>query len=945
MLNEMNRTENPLSQTFVALDLETTGLDSAKDTIIEIGAVKFVGDEIIDSFQTFINPGRTIPEFVQRLTGISPNQVRRAPFFSSIVAELESFLGPYPIIGHNISFDLRFLESHGLPLRNPNYDTWDLASIFLPNSNEYSLSYLSQLLGINHNDAHRALADAQATRGVFLTLLKKAAGMDPNLVGSINNQAIKSHWAVSTLLDGLLTDNQNQTVRPLGMTGLDLDNLSSRLFHKERPRTPSTLSTITEHQIETLLSSGGPFTQKFSGFENRPEQVEMLRATTQAIFRGNHLIVEGGTGVGKSMAYLLPAVLFSASTGNRVVISTNTINLQEQLLNKDIPILKKILESARLIDEDLIQAAPLKGRSNYLCLRRWDYLSKSDAPSIDEARLLGKTSVWLQETSSGDRSEINLGPRDIFGWNKISAGEKTWCPGLKDGETCFLRSAREKAEQAHIVVVNHALLLSDLAHGGTLIPDYKHLIVDEAHHLEDEATRQFGFQVGQEHLVEEAEQLSRLTNQLQLYLATSENLPSGTRTQGDLALAEVQSITPRLRETWGRLWSASEQFLTKVSESKPDDSLQLLLTTSIRTHPAWNELVLTWENMEVVFTQAVNRIAQIHKFLESNDLGFIEDKNTLALESSRIMDDFEQLNQRLKSILGQPDDKNINWISRHQQTGALQFHSAPLDISPIISDDLLADKESVIFTSATLATEGNFGYFRSQTGIPDESKELLVGSPFDYQKAALLLIPEDMPPPSADGYLSAMSRVLIDLGKSLRGSTLALFTSYSNLRSVSQLIREPLMADGIQVLAQSIDGSPQQLMRRFQENPESVLLGTSSFWEGVDFTGNILKSLVLTRLPFQVPTDPIVKARSDQYPDAFQQYSVPQAVLKFRQGIGRLIRNKEDKGTIVVLDKRITGRSYGQAFLRSIPPCNLQPSTQATVGTLAARWIRDGNAI
>ena len=318
MLNEMNQTENPLSQTFVALDLETTGLDSAKDTIIEIGAVKFVGDDIIDSFQTFINPGRTIPEFVQRLTGISPNQVRRAPFFSSIVAELESFLGPYPIIGHNISFDLRFLESHGLPLRNPNYDTWDLASIFLPNSNEYSLSYLSQSLGINHNDAHRALADAQATRGVFLTLLKKAAGMDPNLVGSINNQAIKSHWAVSTLLDGLLPDTPNQTIKPLGMTGLDLDNLSSRLFHKERPRTPSTLSKITEHQIETLLSSGGPFTQKFSGFENRPEQVEMLRATTQAIFRGNHLIVEGGTGVEKSMAYLLPEVLFSASTGNRV---------------------------------------------------------------------------------------------------------------------------------------------------------------------------------------------------------------------------------------------------------------------------------------------------------------------------------------------------------------------------------------------------------------------------------------------------------------------------------------------------------------------------------------------------------------------------------------------------------------------------------------------------
>jgi DNA polymerase-3 subunit epsilon/ATP-dependent DNA helicase DinG len=221
---------------------------------------------------------------------------------------------------------------------------------------------------------------------------------------------------------------------------------------------------------------------------------------------------------------------------------------------------------------------------------------------------------------------------------------------------------------------------------------------------------------------------------------------------------------------------------------------------------------------------------------------------------------------------------------------------------------------------------------------------LLVGSPFDYQRAALLMIPDDMPPPSSNNYVSSLSRVLIDLGKSLGGHTMALFTSYASLRAVSQQIRASLSAEGVQVLAQSVDGSPQQLMRRFTENPKSVLLGTSSFWEGVDLPGNVLKALVLTRLPFQVPTDPIVKARSEQYRDAFNQYSVPQAVLRFRQGIGRLIRSKGDKGSIIVLDRRVTGRSYGQAFLQSIPPCTLQPSSLATVGTLAARWIGDDRA-
>ncbi|MCH7621358.1 MAG: hypothetical protein IH870_05615 [Chloroflexi bacterium] len=411
-------------------------------------------------------------------------------------------------------------------------------------------------------------------------------------------------------------------------------------------------------------------------------------------------------------------------------------------------------------------------------------------------------------------------------------------------------------------------------------------------------------------------------------------------------LAEAEAIPPRLREAWARLWSAGERFVEQVSEAKSDD--QLLLTPALRSHKGWQDLALAWENVDVVLTQATQRLSQVSRFLESADLPALEDQGALALEAATIQDDLEQLKGRLSTILGSPSDGDIHWIdrgtARPQGKGELVFHSAPLEVSTKISEELLSRKDSVVFTSATLATQGNFDYLRERLGIPEDSDQLLVGSPFDYQKAALLLIPEDMPPPSADGYLAAMSRVLVDLGKSLNGRTMALFTSYAALRGVSQQIRPALMAEGIQVLAQSIDGSPQQLLRRFSENPKSVLLGTSSFWEGVDLSGDVLKALVLTRLPFQVPTDPIVRARSEQYSDAFHQYSVPQAVLRFRQGIGRLIRNKGDKGTLVVLDKRITGRSYGQAFLKSIPPCTLQPCTQATVGTLAAQWVRESDA-
>ena len=245
----------------------------------------------------------------------------------------------------------------------------------------------------------------------------------------------------------------------------------------------------------------------------------------------------------------------------------------------------------------------------------------------------------------------------------------------------------------------------------------------------------------------------------------------------------------------------------------------------------------------------------------------------------------------------------------------------------------------MVLTSATLSTEGNFNYFKSRVGIGVDSEELLVGSPFDYQKAALLLIPEDMPAPNSDRYVDAVVRVLTDLGTGMKGRTMALFTSYSALRAVAQRLRAPLMAEGVQVLAQSVDGSAQQLMTRFAEEPDSVLLGTASFWEGVDMPPGLLKALVLARLPFQVPTDPVVRARSEQYEEPFSQFSVPQAVLRFRQGFGRLIRNKEDKGTILIMDNRITAKGYGASFMRSIPPCTMQPSSLSTAGKLATQWI------
>ena len=929
---------SPFDQVNVALDLETTGLDSDRHQILEIGAVRFRGDEVIETYQTLVNPGVPIPEFIQRLTHITPQQVKRAPFFSSVASEIEEFLGADPIIGHNIQFDIGFLANNGVPLSNPSYDTWDLASVFLPASRQYSLKYLSTFFQVEHNDAHRALADAMATKNVYIKLLRLAAEQDAGILGYLSNLAARSRWSISGLLAGLGIEGETRK-SIVGLTGLDLEQLSARLSTPEKRRADPKLADLSEDTVSKLLSVDGPFSKAFSGFEHRPEQEQMLASVTRAMYRSEHLVVEGGTGVGKSMSYLLPSALFALSKGQRVVISTNTINLQEQLMNKDIPALTGVLEESGLVEEGVLKAALLKGRTNYLCLRRWNHLARNESPTVDDARLLSKTSIWMQETVNGDRSEINLSGRDFNSWGQISAGEKGFCPGLRDGSPCFLRAARERAEQAHIVVVNHALLLSDLARGGGLIPEYQHLVIDEAHNLEDEATKQLGFSVSQDKLDEVWEPQVRLLTQIRQAIA-AEGFASSVRNDAETVVSRVESESTKTNQIWSRLWTEIERFQANQRDSENRGS-QMLITKNTRNSQSWDELHLAWENIDIGLQQAAQSVGKLHRFLDSTKLPAATDQPALIMETSSLMDDMEKLRLDCNSILGNPVEDDIHWISNDQVRGrsTVSINSAPLDISSTLASDLFQHKDSVVLTSATLSTEGNFNYFKSRVGIGVDSEELLVGSPFDYQKAALLLIPEDMPAPNSDRYVDAVVRVLTDLGTGMKGRTMALFTSYSALRAVAQRLRAPLMAEGVQVLAQSVDGSAQQLMTRFAEEPDSVLLGTASFWEGVDMPPGLLKALVLARLPFQVPTDPVVRARSEQYEEPFSQFSVPQAVLRFRQGFGRLIRNKEDKGTILIMDNRITAKGYGSSFMRSIPPCTMQPSSLSTAGKLATQWI------
>ena len=917
--------------TFVAIDLETTGLSFELDRIIEVGAVKFRGHERIDTFHTLVNPYRQLSPFIQRLTGISQAEVDKAPPFAAVAGNVEEFIGRHPIVGQNVSFDRGFLMSHGIQLANSAYDTWDLAAILLPNIRDYSLPTLARVLDVEHSRLHRALADAEVTWQVFIALLERLRRLDPGLLAIL---AALSQRSQSSLRDLLSDPSIVPETGHASFMGLGSPELAERIKPwKDGPPMSSAVS-LNEDDVEKLLSPDGAMNRHFPGFQHRPQQVQMARAVAAALAEGGHLIVEGGAGIGKSVAYLLPAILYSLSTGKRVVVSTNTINLQEQLLGKDIPALKTALENGRVIPSGEMRATSLKGRANYLCLRRLQNMLRNDRLTEGELRLLGKVFVWLQDTSTGDKEEVNLGGRDAPLWGLVSAGDSDYCHGNRH-TPCFLWAARQRAEHAHVLVVNHSLLLSDVAIGGTLLPKYDHLIVDEAQHLEDVATRQLGFQTSQRVLTEEIQHIGRLAGPMHALLQYV-TTPQGLRDRGEAALSQIEGLLPRLRETWTTLWSGVYDFVARQREMD-DDRFQMRITAATRAQPGWSAVEMAWENLDMVLGDVVKRGYDLLNVLTEMESPEDSDEGAFSLELASWLDGLSELRARLKQLVVAPKPGQIYWVDQ-DESEYLTLHAAPENVGPLLQKLLFSKKRSVVLTSATLTVAGKFDHIRQRLGFI-EGSELVVGSPFDYSRAALVLVPHDMPEPNELDYPEALGKAIVQVAGIFGGHTLVLFTSHAALRGTSHIIRGDLEVKNIRVLAQGVDGSARQLAEQFMEDPASVLLGTSSFWEGVDMAGDALQALVLARLPFNVPTDPVFAARCEQYEQPFLEYTVPQAVLRFRQGFGRLIRREDDRGIVVVLDRRIISRRYGALFLNSLPACVIKRVNIGSLASAAREWL------
>ena len=933
---------HPLEEAWVALDLETTGLSRSEDTIIEVGAVKFLGDKVIDTFQTFVNPNRKLSDFIVGYTGIKQTDVDDAPSFSAVAPKFSAFIGSCPVVGHNIPFDLGFLETHNLKISNPRCDTWDLAFVLRPGLQEYALARMAVRLEVSQPSPHRALDDASATMGVFLKLIEQASDLDTNTLAEMQRLASRSGWVLDYVLKGLQANAAPTdpilaaaSRRRVGVTGIDNAELSARLRTGGALRAARDAEAVDVDFVTSLLKDDSALSAAIAGFEERAEQVQMAEAVTNTINKGGRLIVEAGTGVGKSMAYLLPSLLYGLQNNKRIVVSTNTIALQEQLVSKDIPALVEALESVSGVAAEYVKFCQLKGRANYICLRRWAHLRASETLNEDEARMLAKTMMWLGTTESGDRSELNLGSRrSAAPWDRISAVGATECLSL--GGPCFLKAARENAASAHIVVVNHALLMSDVVAGSTLIPDYDVLIVDEAHHLEEEATRHLGFEVGQMQI---NDLVSSLTGDRGLLKEAVDafrgSTAAATRRQSvEEKAAEIIALLGRVRDEIARSFLA----LGSIASLGNGQERDFRVTPSTRAQPAWSDLEIEWDNADLALMELGNQIRELGVSLEGLEDSNLINYDGINMEISNARDTTTELRAKLTEFFSQPKQDGIYWVTRHPRSGDLAVHAAPLHVGETLEEMLFSQKESVVLTSATLSTNGTFDHMVERTGFAD-ADQLMLGSPFDYPNAAMICVPQDMPEPNSWAYQTAIEEAVVDAAVAAGGRTMALFTSHASLQTAASSVRHKLALKGITVLAQGLDGSPNQIVRRFLDNPSSVILGTASFWEGVDLPGDSLMVLLVSRLPFSVPSDPVFSARSELYDNSFMEYAVPQAILRLRQGFGRLIRTKTDRGVAIMLDKRITSRRYGKAFLKSLPPAKLNQGSLFELSEDIRSWV------
>lgn len=933
-----------MSPTYVFVDVETTGFNPDRDQIIEVAAVAWRDGAVVDEFQSLVNPDRPLPFEITQLTGITDDMLVHAPRMSTVRTHLRRIIGDHPLVGHNVEFDLGFLRAERLGYGNHRLDTLTLASILWPDLGRYGLEHLVQTLALPHHETpnHRAMADVLHTLDLFQALHERALTIDFVLLEELVEAGDSLMWPETLFFREIMAERARRAATDPVKVGHRLARLYNPPRLEGRPVVPpdddEEPDELDADVIGGMLRPGSNFSRAFPHFEYREQQEVMTRTVAEAFNQQAHLLVEAGTGTGKSLAYLLPAAFWSTHNRRRVVISTNTINLQDQLVQKDIPTLQAILPFE-------LRAAVRKGRGNYVCTRLFQQMRHRGPKNGDEMAVYARLLLWLPQTESGDVAEISAhGLGQQLALRRLSAETGNCRTSECAAESCPLHVTRRRAELAHLVIVNHALLLSDVASQNHILPEFRDLIIDEAHHFELAVTNGLSFSADKRFLEAVLDDINKPKGLLGDMLRTLGMLPPQVSAEFENFVARMRDDGDVAAVRLDEFFEVLRFFLRDMLQRNSEFTQQVRLVPSLRRLPHWDDVELSWDNLSKLLARLAKGLGKLAQSVGdvAPEYG-LENADELQATLAGNAGDLEETVANIDQIILKPNDGMIYWIEVWRDR--LSLHAAPLHIGPLVEEHIFEKLDTVILTSATLRTaplgrydRANFDYVRRRLHA-GHALEMAVGSPFNYQTSTLLYLCTDIPEPRQPGYQRYVEQAVIDTAATLEGRTLVLFTSYRQLRETAEAITAPLAERGIRVLAQFEGTSRQQLLEQFKlPDSRAVLLGTKSFWEGVDVPGPALEAVVLVKIPFDVPSDPIFAARSETFDNPFYDYSIPEAVLKFRQGFGRLIRRNDDEGIVVVLDKRVLSKRYGELFLNALPPCTMLRQRTDRLPEIIRRW-------
>ncbi|WP_255418299.1 ATP-dependent DNA helicase DinG [Exiguobacterium sp. TNDT2] len=902
--------------TYVIVDLETTGHSvKSGDELIEFAAVVVQGSEVIERYSTLIRPSRPIPPFITQLTTITNQDVAEAPTFEEVIPDIWKMLDGRIFVAHNVSFDLNFLneslEQAGyLPFQGRAIDTVELARILYPTLESHALESLAETFDLVHTDAHRALSDAEATAELFVRLVERLRALP--LVTLKQLRRLSELWMsnVEPLLDDLIIQ-----------VGIRADDETTYDIHRKIAlrRLVDTFEPAVEREpFEPFLHRTIEETLPalFGQFEPRQSQFEMMRHVYKALDDEATLLIEAGTGTGKTLAYLIPSAHHALETKRPVVVSTHTIQLQEQLLNRDLPILKAIFPE--------IEFTLLKGRRNYIDLRKFEMILEETNDGLLPAMCKAMVLVWLTETETGDLEELSLpgaasqGPASF---KRLIQADAASDFGRFDPwySRDFFTRAVLRSKEADIIVTNHALLFSDLQHQAGILPTDTPLVLDEAHQVEEVASHHFG-------VTFDAIQFDRLFK----WFGYGADGKFHSRVLG---LADLTAVAEEA-EAFSK---ATDQALARV-----DDELNDLLTAlqSLgkkreqrqtvrfeREGEPFRPIREVAKRLEDRLRTLRTTLRQLHRLLDEHKEHMTFKQRAVLSDLKAFLGDVRDIESVLYETMLTRDDDAVSWVELNLANRKLtSVYTQPVEIGPLLHERLFA-KRPTILTSATMTVSGRFGFIERRLGLDGENvRRVVLASPFDFKKQAKLFVPSDIPlinEVPLPRFVEQIADSIAQIANVTKGRMLVLFTSNELLRLTHEAVKDQL-DEAYTLLAQGVSGgSRSRLTKQFKRIDQSILFGTASFWEGVDIPGEALTCLIIVRLPFAPPDQPVMQARSEKIEatgkSSFFELSLPQAVIRFKQGVGRLIRSKEDYGAIFVFDRRVETTRYGKQFINSLP--------------------------